>query len=56
MVAVLEKEFPPRPEGSIPSDSIDGEKLWSLLTSCWAFEPERRPSVDYVRDIVSILI
>ena len=51
----VKKELPPRPEDRIPSSSTDGDKLWLLLTDCWAYEREKRPSVNRVRDIVSIL-
>lgn len=52
----VEKEFPLRPEDSIPSNSIAGNTLWSLLMSCWVHEPENRPSADHVRDIVSTFV
>ncbi|ELU40005.1 protein tyrosine kinase domain-containing protein [Rhizoctonia solani AG-1 IA] len=29
---------------NIPQNSRDGDKLWSLLTICWSFEPEARPT------------
>ncbi|CAE6460784.1 unnamed protein product [Rhizoctonia solani] len=43
---LFHKEMPTRPEKVIPSRSIDGDKLWSLLTDCWSYNPEDRPSAD----------
>ncbi|KAG8735973.1 hypothetical protein FRC10_009948, partial [Ceratobasidium sp. 414] len=40
----IKNETPKRPEESIPSNSQHGDVLWSLLQSCWEFEPEQRPS------------
>ncbi|KAG8789403.1 hypothetical protein FRC12_013551 [Ceratobasidium sp. 428] len=45
------KEKPERP-GSISADSRVGEKLWDLLTRCWAHGPAERPLVSEVRDTV----
>ncbi|QRW06409.1 Tyrosine kinase family catalytic domain protein [Ceratobasidium sp. AG-Ba] len=44
MFAVMfEKAYPERPDTHIPN-SEQGDSLWSLLKSCWEFEPEKRPS------------
>ncbi|KAF8601997.1 kinase-like protein [Ceratobasidium sp. AG-I] len=52
-LAVAVKRLPPlRPERVIPSDSGDGNTLWSLLTNCWAYDPENRPTADRVRDVM----
>ncbi|KAG8722980.1 hypothetical protein FRC09_005270 [Ceratobasidium sp. 395] len=39
----IEKETPKRPEECIPSNTSYGDALWLLLTSCWEYEPEKRP-------------
>jgi hypothetical protein len=46
-------EIPPRPDACIPSWSKDGDKLWELLRSCWAFEPRVRPGAVDVEETVS---
>lgn len=52
---VVDKTSPERPEAHIPTNSEDGDKLWSLLKSCWEFEPERRVYVAEVEATVSRL-
>ncbi|KAG8686337.1 hypothetical protein FRC11_009106, partial [Ceratobasidium sp. 423] len=47
---VLEKRTPARPETIIPSQSTSGNKLWDILTRCWALDPEDRPSAQAVWD------
>ncbi|KAF8599215.1 kinase-like protein [Ceratobasidium sp. AG-I] len=49
VAVAVKKEPPPRPEHSIPLGTEVGDKLWALLTSCWGFEPENRPSANDVR-------
>ncbi|KAG9091676.1 hypothetical protein FS749_016360 [Ceratobasidium sp. UAMH 11750] len=49
---VVKKEAPKRPEGHVPSKSRHGDTLWSLLQSCWEFEPEKRPSAVKVAEIL----
>lgn len=46
----LRKMIPSRPEDEIPSNSIHGNILWALLSSCWARKPKLRPSAAQVRD------
>ncbi|CAE6467472.1 unnamed protein product, partial [Rhizoctonia solani] len=41
-----------RPEGVILINSQDGDKLWNLLTTCWSFEPEKRPNAVDVGEIM----
>ncbi|KAG8723773.1 hypothetical protein FRC09_001796 [Ceratobasidium sp. 395] len=44
IVAILVKrQRPKRPEDMIPADSSRGEALWSLLESCWSWNPKDRP-------------
>ncbi|KAF8602010.1 kinase-like protein [Ceratobasidium sp. AG-I] len=53
---VIKKEPPLRPEDSIPTNSEDGNKLWSLLIACWAYKPENRPTVDDICSTNNILV
>ncbi|KAG8706986.1 putative actin patch assembly and actin polymerization protein [Ceratobasidium sp. 394] len=46
------KEPPTRPEAHIPSDSRNGDALWSLLKRCWANEPRERPKASDVAKIM----
>jgi len=52
---VVKKEHPTRPEKFIPSDSQHGDTLWLLLTRCWAYEPETRPSAADVGGIMQTI-
>ncbi|KAG9092042.1 hypothetical protein FRC06_000270 [Ceratobasidium sp. 370] len=52
MVAVFSKRCPERPAEHIPEDSLHGNILWSLLNSCWAYEPGDRPKASGVKDIM----
>ncbi|KAG8717607.1 hypothetical protein FRC09_014014 [Ceratobasidium sp. 395] len=54
-IAVL-KQLPSRPNERIPPNSSFGEQLWALLTSCWAFEPSRRPTAARVRDRLKAIV
>ncbi|CAE6492341.1 unnamed protein product [Rhizoctonia solani] len=51
-IIVNRKEIPQRPNEHIPSDSEDGDALWSLMMNCWAHKPEERPSANEARDFV----
>ncbi|KAG8744622.1 hypothetical protein FRC10_009847 [Ceratobasidium sp. 414] len=46
ITAVTQKRLPTRPQEFIPSASTDGDTLWSLLSSCWAYEPTSRPTAE----------
>ncbi|KAG9078186.1 hypothetical protein FS749_009843 [Ceratobasidium sp. UAMH 11750] len=50
--AIAFNQIPRRPEESIPSNSQHGDTLWSLLQSCWEFEPEKRPGAAEVAEIM----
>ncbi|KAG9086221.1 hypothetical protein FRC06_003217, partial [Ceratobasidium sp. 370] len=52
MYAVASKRCPERPAEHIPEDSWHGNILWSLLNSCWAYEPGDRPKASGVKDIM----
>ncbi|KAG8698585.1 hypothetical protein FRC09_007160, partial [Ceratobasidium sp. 395] len=47
----VERLQPKRPEAYIPTDSKDGDNMWSLLQQCWQYEPEKRPSAAEVQKI-----
>ncbi|KAF8682652.1 Protein tyrosine kinase [Rhizoctonia solani] len=40
---------PARPEEHIPTGDDRADLLWSLLSDCWAFKPEDRPTADDVK-------
>ncbi|KAG8782246.1 hypothetical protein FRC12_021034 [Ceratobasidium sp. 428] len=48
ITAVLNRRHPKRPEGTIPTDSKQGNTLWSLLHTCWSWGPNDRPEAPYV--------
>ncbi|KAF8596588.1 hypothetical protein BDV93DRAFT_514009 [Ceratobasidium sp. AG-I] len=49
-MALATGELPPQPEDSIPSNSNDGNRVWKLLTACWARDLEVRLSASQVQD------
>ncbi|KAJ1302889.1 hypothetical protein OPQ81_003188 [Rhizoctonia solani] len=49
------KNIPRRPEKAMPKSSVYGDKLWDILTQCWAHDPEQRPSVEVVWDVLKPL-
>jgi hypothetical protein len=54
MYAVAEQmQTPSRPDNFISVKNGYDNILWSLLESCWAYEPAARPTASAVRDIVS---
>ncbi|KAG9080753.1 hypothetical protein FS749_007910, partial [Ceratobasidium sp. UAMH 11750] len=48
----IKNETPKRPEEHMASNSEHGDALWSLLQSCWKFEPEERPDAAEVAKIM----
>ncbi|QRV90160.1 Tyrosine kinase catalytic domain protein [Ceratobasidium sp. AG-Ba] len=46
---VVTKDIPLRPEDVIPSNQY-GNSVWSLLKSCWLYEPEMRPKASQVAE------
>ncbi|KAG8768575.1 hypothetical protein FRC12_005487 [Ceratobasidium sp. 428] len=56
MNSVNNKRHPKRPDEHIPTSSVSGEALWSMLSRCWAFEPKSRPPVQWVQDVVSVIL
>ena len=55
MHVVVGRNIPTRPEKVIPTRSIDGDKLWAVLTKCWSYDPEDRPSAEAVWNDVSAM-
>ncbi|KAJ1299995.1 hypothetical protein OPQ81_011829 [Rhizoctonia solani] len=52
---VVKKNIPMRPEKIIPKSSVYGDRLWDILTKCWAYDPEQRPSVGVVWEVLKPL-
>ncbi|ELU38302.1 Pkinase domain-containing protein [Rhizoctonia solani AG-1 IA] len=42
---------PTRPEAHIPKGIEQADRLWSMLNSCWANEPEERPNAFEVKNL-----
>ncbi|KAG8692568.1 hypothetical protein FRC08_009688 [Ceratobasidium sp. 394] len=55
MNAINNKQHPKRSQAHIPTGTEYGDVLWELLTSCWAFKPESRPSAQLVQDKLAVL-
>ncbi|KAG8720359.1 hypothetical protein FRC08_000457 [Ceratobasidium sp. 394] len=53
--AIIAQKLPSRPQASIPAGSPDGDKLWELITRCWAKDPKERPPAAEVETIMSTL-
>ncbi|CAE6515409.1 unnamed protein product [Rhizoctonia solani] len=47
---LIPKKMPTRPEKVIPPRSVDGDKLWAILTKCWSYDPKNRPNATTVWD------
>ncbi|CAE6485109.1 unnamed protein product [Rhizoctonia solani] len=55
MHIVYDKILPLRPGEQIPTGDVCGDRLWSLLTSCWSYDPEPRPNVHVVCAIAVVI-
>ncbi|CAE7114077.1 unnamed protein product [Rhizoctonia solani] len=44
--------IPSRPETHVPSGVEQADRLWSLITRCWAFNPLERPKAWEVKNIM----
>ena len=42
---LTQRENPPRPGGQDLRKRIDSDDLWNLMTGCWSYEPDRRPTM-----------
>ncbi|KAG8780113.1 hypothetical protein FRC12_023436 [Ceratobasidium sp. 428] len=53
---IMSQRLPLRPNAQIPPGSSFGDRLWTLLTSCWTSEPSSRPTAAYVRDCLKDIV
>ncbi|QRV95998.1 Tyrosine kinase family catalytic domain protein [Ceratobasidium sp. AG-Ba] len=51
----VEMAHPERPMQHIPAGSIHGDILWSIMSSCWKFEAENRPSAATVASLMKCI-
>ncbi|KAG8708617.1 hypothetical protein FRC09_001132 [Ceratobasidium sp. 395] len=51
-MAILMRELPKRPESTIPTNSNQGNELWSLLEKCWNRDPKERPRAPFVVEAI----
>ncbi|EUC66020.1 tyrosine kinase catalytic domain protein [Rhizoctonia solani AG-3 Rhs1AP] len=49
VLKIARQEHPTRPETKIPSNDEKADTLWSLLTRCWSYNPQDRPTVTEVQ-------
>ena len=47
---VNRRENPRRPGGQDPRKRVDSDDLWNLMTRCWSYEPDHRPSMAEVHN------
>ncbi|KAG8790414.1 hypothetical protein FRC12_011929 [Ceratobasidium sp. 428] len=52
MRAILQQQYPKRPEDRIPMFSKQGDNLWSLLEACWSWDPNGRPEAPSIVKVV----
>ncbi|CAE6434774.1 unnamed protein product [Rhizoctonia solani] len=52
---VMMSKHPARPEEHMPTTSTQGNTLWSLLITCWEYDPENRPEATAVRDMMRLI-
>ncbi|CAE6444982.1 unnamed protein product [Rhizoctonia solani] len=50
MFSVASGKIPNRPEEHIPTGVEQADRLWSAMTSCWAFDPHARPKAWEVKN------
>ncbi|KAG8795455.1 hypothetical protein FRC12_014272 [Ceratobasidium sp. 428] len=55
MTAILQQQYPKRPEDTIPRYSEQGDTLWSLLTGCWSWDPNDRPEAASIVKIIETI-
>ncbi|CAE6449214.1 unnamed protein product [Rhizoctonia solani] len=48
VLKIARQESPMRPAGKIPPKDAKADMLWSLLTSCWSYDPKNRPTATEV--------
>ncbi|KAG8795450.1 hypothetical protein FRC12_014267 [Ceratobasidium sp. 428] len=52
VTAILHRQYPKRPEDTIPTLSKQGDNLWSLLEACWSWDPNDRPEVSLIVELI----
>ncbi|KAH7327577.1 kinase-like domain-containing protein [Rhizoctonia solani] len=52
---IIHKIHPVRPEADLPSQSARADSVWSLLTSCWSYNAQERPTASTVRDEMKLI-
>ncbi|CAE7142054.1 unnamed protein product [Rhizoctonia solani] len=52
MHVAVSRNIPSRPE-AIPTNTIDGDRLWAILIKCWSYNPKHRPSAEEVRSEIA---
>ncbi|KAG9122752.1 hypothetical protein FRC07_000737 [Ceratobasidium sp. 392] len=55
LLAIIQQNLPVQPQDTIPSDSQDGDRLWQLITRCWAEQPTERPNAAEVEEIMGTI-
>ncbi|CUA70595.1 Focal adhesion kinase 1 [Rhizoctonia solani] len=50
---VLARKIPARPETHIPTGLEQADQLWSIITRCWAYDPNERPKAGEVRNVMA---
>ncbi|CAE6454493.1 unnamed protein product [Rhizoctonia solani] len=45
---------PARPTNAIPVNEA-GNAIWDMLSKCWSFDPENRPSAKHVSDVMNMM-
>lgn len=48
VLKIARQESPMRPAAKIPPKDAKADILWSLLTSCWSYDPKTRPTATEV--------
>ncbi|KAH7339121.1 kinase-like protein [Rhizoctonia solani] len=52
MFSIAAGKLPDRPQAHIPIGVEQADRLWSVLTSCWAHDPNERPKAQKVRNMI----
>ncbi|CAE6444949.1 unnamed protein product [Rhizoctonia solani] len=52
MFSIVAGKLPERPQAHIPSGVEQADRLWSVITSCWAYDPSGRPKAQDIRSMI----
>ncbi|CAE6412965.1 unnamed protein product [Rhizoctonia solani] len=55
MEVAFHKRIPTRPQEVIPEGSVYGDQLWDILTKCWSYDPQDRPSAGDFWDQMNLI-